>query len=114
MTEKSLNVRGAGFFLLAMLIISVQHIAVKWIGGDYSALEMVAVRSLVALPCTLSIYRYEGRRGLPITQQPKLESLRDVFQILSNTAFMMGLAALPRADIEAIRFSGPLRITYCP
>lgn len=112
MTKTSSNVKGVGFLVLAMLIISLQNIAVKWMGGDYSALEIVAVRSLVALPCTLLFYRYyEGRRGLPTTQQPRLEYLRGVFLFLSYTAYMMGLAALPLADIEAIRFSGPLMIT---
>ncbi|UCF60176.1 MAG: DMT family transporter [Anaerolineaceae bacterium] len=111
MSTMSSNVKGVGFLLLAILIISVQSIAVKWIGGDYSALEIVAVRSLVALPCTLLFYRYEGQRGLPTTPQPKLEYLRGVFLFLSYTTFMMGLAALPLADIEAIRFSGPLMIT---
>lgn len=105
------NIRGIGFLVTAMLIISLQNIAVKWIGGDYSALEIVAVRSLVALPCTLLFYRYEGQRGRPTTRQPKIEYLRGAFLFLSYTAYMMGLAALPLADIEAIRFSGPLLIT---
>jgi drug/metabolite transporter (DMT)-like permease len=109
--QNSSSFRGVSFLVLAMLIISVQNIAVKWIGGDYSALEIVAFRSLVALPCTLLFYRHEGQRGLPTTQQPKLEYLRGVFLFLSYTAFMMGLAALPLADVEAIRFSGPLMIT---
>jgi drug/metabolite transporter (DMT)-like permease len=74
-------------------------------------LEIVAVRSLVALPSTLLFYRYEGQRGLPTTQQPRLEYLRGVFLFLSYTTYMMGLAALPLADVEAIRFSGPLMIT---
>jgi drug/metabolite transporter (DMT)-like permease len=111
MTKINSNVKGVGFLLLAMLIISSQNIAVKWIGGDYSALEIVAVRSLAALPCTLLFYRYEGRRGLPTTPKPRLQYLRGVFLVLSYTTFMMGLAALPLADIEAIRFSGPLMIT---
>jgi drug/metabolite transporter (DMT)-like permease len=95
-----------------MLIISTQNIAIKWIGGDYSALEIVSIRSLVALPCTLLFYRFEGQRGLPTTQQPKLEYIRGGFLFLSYTTFMMGLAALPLAKIEAIRFSGPLLITF--
>jgi drug/metabolite transporter (DMT)-like permease len=67
---------------------------------------------MIALPCTLLIYRYEGQRGLPTTQQPRLEYLRGLFLFLSYTAFMMGLAALPLAEIEAIRFSAPLMITF--
>ncbi|MBE2237493.1 MAG: hypothetical protein IAE81_06890 [Caldilineaceae bacterium] len=29
------NVRGVGFLLLALLTISLQTVAVKWISGDY-------------------------------------------------------------------------------
>jgi drug/metabolite transporter (DMT)-like permease len=108
----SANVKGVSFLVLSLLIISLQNIAVKWIGGDYSVLEIVTFRSLVALPCTLLFYRYEGKRGFPTTQQHRLEYLRGGFLFLSYTTFMMGLAALPLADIEAIRFSGPLMITF--
>lgn len=105
------NVKGVSFLLLAMFTISLQNIAIKWIGGDYSVLEIVTVRSVIALPCTLLFYRFEGRRGLPATERHKLEYTRGGLLFLSYTAFMMGLAALPLADIEAIRFSAPLLIT---
>ncbi len=108
----SSNVKGVGFLVVAMLIISIQNVVVKWIGGDYSALEIVAFRSLVALPCTLLFYRYEGKRGLPKTKQHKLQYTRGVFLFLSYTTFMMGLAALPLAEVESIKYSGPLMITF--
>lgn len=97
--------------MLAMFIISLQNIAVKWIGGDYPVLEIVVFRNLIALPCTLLFFRYEGRRGLPTTQHYKLEYIRGAFLFLSYTAYMMGLAALPLAEVESIRFSAPLMIT---
>ena len=106
------DVKGASFLMLAMLILSLQNIAVKWIGGDYSVLEIVTFRSFIALPAALLFYRYEGRRGLPTTQRHTLEYVRGVLLFLSYTTFFMGLAALPLADIEAIRFSGPLMITF--
>ena len=112
MTKTSDNVKGVGFLVLAMLIISIQNVIIKWMGGDYSALEIVTFRSLVALPFTLLFFRFEGKRGLPTTQRHKLEYLRGTFLFLSYTTFMMGLAALPLADVEAIRFSGPLMITF--
>jgi drug/metabolite transporter (DMT)-like permease len=110
--KTSSNVKGVGFLVLAMLIFSLQNIAVKWIGGDYSILEIVTFRSLIALPCTLLFYRYEGKRGLPTTQRHTLEYVRGVFLFLSYTTHFMGLAALPLADIESIRFSAPLMITF--
>ena len=110
MTNAS-NLKGIGFLLLAMLIGSLQAVAVKWIGGNYSVLEIVTFRSLVALPITLLFFRLEGGKGLPTTSQPKLQYVRGIFLFLSYTTFMMGLAALPLASVEAIRFSGPLMIT---
>ncbi len=112
MTKISSNVKGVSFLVLASLIFSIQNIAVKKIGGDYSVLEIVTFRSLIALPCTLIFYRYEGHRGLPTTQRHTLEYVRGFFLFLSYTTHFMGLAALPLADVEAIRFSGPLMITF--
>ncbi len=110
MTNTS-NLKGIGFLLLAILIGSLQAVAVKWIGGNYSVLEIVTFRSLVALPITVLFFRFEGKKELPTTNHLKLQIVRGLFLFLSYTTFMMGLAALPLADIESIRFSGPMMIT---
>lgn len=107
----SANLKGIGFLILGMLIISLQAVAVKWIGGSYPVLEMVVLRNLVALPFTLLFFRSEGGRGLPATRQFRLQFIRGLFLFLSYTTFMMGLAALPLAEVESIRFSGPMMIT---
>ncbi len=112
MTKTSSNVKGVGFLALGMLIFSLQDVAVKWIGGDYSVLEIVTFRSLVALPLTLLFFRYEGGRGLPRTKRHTLEYVRGLCYYLSYTTHFMGLAALPLAEIAAIKFSGPLMITF--
>jgi len=111
-TKISSNVKGVSFLVLSALIFSLQNIAVKWIGGDYSVLEIVTFRSLIALPFTLLFYRYEGGRGLPTTQRHRLEYVRGGFLFLSYTTHFMGLAALALADVESIRYSGPLMITF--
>lgn len=111
MKNTNSNLKGIGFLVLAMLIISLQGIVVKWIGGDYPVLEMVVFRNVVALPFTLLFFRFEGGRGLPTTPKFKLQFIRGMFLFLSYTTAMMGLAALPLAEVEAIRFSGPMMIT---
>lgn len=111
MKSKSSNIQGVSFLVMAMLIFSLQDIAVKFIGGDYSVIEIVVLRSLVALPATIVLFRLEGSRGLPTTKQRKLEYLRGIFLFLSYTTHFMGLASLPLADIAAIKFSAPLFIT---
>lgn len=104
-------VRGVIFLVLGILIFSLQDITVKFIGGQYPVLEIVIFRSLVAIPLTLVLFRMEGGRGLPQTQQHRREYLRGLFYFLSYTTHFMGLAALPLADIAVIRFSAPLIIT---
>ena len=111
MTKTNSNVKGVSYLVLAMLILSLQGIAVKWIGGDYSIMEIVMFRSFIALPITILLYRLEGQRGLPTTQQHRLEYVRGFFLFLSYTTAFMGLAALPLAEVAAIRNSGPLMIT---
>lgn len=105
------NVQGVGFLLLALLLFSLQDVAVKWIGGDYSVIEIVTFRSIVALPATLVLFRLEGNHGRPTTKRHKLEYVRGFFLFLSFTTYMMGLAALPLADVATIRNSAPLMIT---
>src|SRR5262249_55264046 len=82
-----------------------------WIGGQYPVLEIVVFRSVIAVPLTLLLFRYEGGRGLPTTKRHTLEYVRGMFYFLSYTTYFMGLAALPLAEIAAIKFSGPLMIT---
>lgn len=106
------NLKGVGFLVLAMFILSLQDVAIKWIGGDYPVLEIVIVRNLVALPCTLILFRMEGGRGRPTTTRHRLEYARGLLLFLSFTTYMMGLAALPLADVATIRNSAPLFITF--
>ena len=105
------NILGVGSLVLAILIFSLQDIAVKWMGGSYPILEIVIFRGLIAMPITLLFFRLEGQRGLPATNRHQLEYVRGLFLFLSYTTYFMGLAALPLAEIAAIRFSAPLMIT---
>ena len=105
------NILGVSSLVMAILIFSLQDIAVKWMGGSYPILEIVIFRGLIAMPITLLLFRLEGQRGLPTTKQHKLEYVRGLFLFLSYTTYFMGLAALPLAEIAAIRFSAPLMIT---
>jgi hypothetical protein len=70
--ENKANLMSVGFLVMAVFVISLQNIAIKWIGGDYTVLEIVTIRSLVALPFTLLFYRLEGKLGFSKTQQRKL------------------------------------------
>jgi drug/metabolite transporter (DMT)-like permease len=105
------NLLGVGSLVLGILIFSLQDITVKWMGGSYPVLEIVIFRSMIAVPATLVFFRLEGRPGLPTTKQHRLQYVRGLFLFLSYTTYFMALAALPLAEIAAIKFSTPLIIT---
>jgi drug/metabolite transporter (DMT)-like permease len=111
MKSTNKNLLGVGSLVLGILIFSLQDIAVKGIGGSYPVLEIVILRTLIAMPCTLFFFRMEGQRGLPTTKRHKLEYVRGLLLFLSYTTYFMGLASLPLAEIAAIKFSTPLMIT---
>jgi drug/metabolite transporter (DMT)-like permease len=108
---KNNTLLGIASIVLSMLIFSLQDIAVKGIGGNYPVLEIVIFRALMATPITLLLFWLEGGRGLPRSKNLFLENLRGFLLFLSYTTHFMGLAALPLAEIAAIKFSGPLMIT---
>ena len=111
MKRYSDNIQGIFWIILAMFIFSFQNIAIKFINSSYPVLEIVIIRSLVALPLTIWFFRMEGGQGWPKTQQKLLEYGRGFFLFLSYTTYFMGLAALPLAEAASIRFSAPLTIT---
>jgi len=109
--ETKNNILGVSYLILALLVFSLQDIAVKWIGGDYSVIQIVVLRSLIALPATLVLFRLEGNRGRPTTQRHTLEYVRGFFYFLSFTSYMMAVAAVPLAELATIRNAAPLMIT---
>jgi drug/metabolite transporter (DMT)-like permease len=111
MKSTNKNIVGVLSLVLGIFIFSLQDITVKKMGGSYPILEIVILRTLIAIPLTLILYRMEGQRGLPRTKQPRLEILRGALLFLSYTTYFMGLASLPLAEISAIKFSTPLMIT---
>ena len=105
------NIKGIAALVLGIFIFSLQGVVIKTIGGHYPVLEIVLLRSLVAMPFTLMFYRMEGKRGLPQTKRMGMEMLRGATQFASYTFFFMGVATLPLATVSAINYSGPLMIT---
>ena len=94
----SSNIQGAASLVLAMLIFSLQDIAVKWIGGDYSILEIVMFRSVVALPFTLLFFRYEGGPGTTdhTTAHARIHTRFFPFSLLHHSLYGIGSVTLGR------------------
>ncbi|MEM7347170.1 MAG: DMT family transporter [Chloroflexota bacterium] len=106
------NIQGIYYLIAGMFVLSLQNIAVRAIYEGYAVLQIVVIRSLVALPLILLFFRYEGHRGLPKTSRTWLQFLRGLTLFVAYTTYFMGLAAIPLADAASIRFSSPLFITF--
>lgn len=104
--------QGILFLIAGVLIFSLQGIIVKTISHKYAVLEIVIVRSLIALPCLLLLYRYEGGKGWPKTSHYWLEFVRGLLLFIAFTTYYMGLAAIPLGDAAAIRFSAPIFVAF--
>lgn len=111
MTKYSNNIQGIICVVLGMFVFSLQNIAIKWVSGSYPVLQIVILRSLVALPLAALFFQMEGGRGLPSTTQKRMEYTRGFLLFLSYNTYFMGVAALPLAEVASIRFSAPLVIT---
>jgi len=105
-------IQGILFLICGVFIFSFQGIIVKTISHKYAVLEIVIVRSLIALPCLLLIYRYEGNKGWPKTSHYWLEFVRGILLFIAFTTYYMGLAAIPLGDAAAIRFSAPIFVAF--
>ncbi len=111
MTTYNNNIQGIIYVVLGMFVFSLQNIAIKWVSGSYPVLQIVILRSLVALPLAVLFFQMEGNRGLPSTSQRRMEYTRGFCLFISYNAYFMGVAALPLAEVASIRFSAPLVIT---
>ncbi|MBT5413005.1 MAG: DMT family transporter [Rhodospirillaceae bacterium] len=104
-------VPGVLLVVSALAVFSIQDVFIKLLGEDYSVLQIVFIRTLVALPIVLGITAGTiGLRGLR-TERLGLNLLRGACMMGSYTSFYIALVALPLADAVAIAFTAPLFIT---
>ncbi|MGI9311246.1 MAG: DMT family transporter [bacterium] len=96
----------AGLFLF-----SLQDIIIKHFSGDYSVLQIVFIRSLVALvPVFIIVLAVSGRRGL-VAHKPKLLWLRGLLSFLAYLTYYLAVAALPLVDVVTMVFTAPILVT---
>jgi drug/metabolite transporter (DMT)-like permease len=86
----------------------VQDVVIKGLSSRYAVLEIVFVRSLVALALVGWLAWRERDAVVFSLQQPGRHLARGVAGLLSFTAYYMAIAALPLATVAALAFAAPL------
>jgi S-adenosylmethionine uptake transporter len=102
---------GIGFVLVAASVFPVQDVIIKGLSGRFPALEIVFVRSLVALSLyAWLLWRERDVAAFP-PERPRLHAARGALGLVSFTSYYMAIAALPLATVTAVAFAAPLFVT---
>jgi drug/metabolite transporter (DMT)-like permease len=110
-SRRDAPLRGIGFILVGASVFPVQDVVIKGLSGDYPVLEIVFVRSLVALGLVGWLVWWKRDSPAVSIQRPWLHAARGMLGLLSFTTYYMAIAALPLATVTAVAFAAPLFVT---
>ena len=102
---------GIACIVVAMLMLSLQDSLIKWLGATYALHQIVLTRSVIAAVVTLVVLAATARLALLRTRRWSLHLTRGLLLVASNSAFFLGLIAMPIAEAVAMFFVAPLFIT---
>lgn len=110
-TAKSNGV-GIAWMVAAVTLLSIMDALAKWLSQSYPILQLVFLRSLLALiPLALYIgWRGDWRVALR-TRRPMVHVVRSVVGIVSLVCFFTAFAHLPLATAVTMAFTAPLFVT---
>lgn len=104
------TVLGIASLCIGILVFSVQDPLIKAVSDRYPVMEVMAIRSIVALPILLFIVHRDVGLAALVSRRFGLLTLRALTLFTSYTSYYLALAALPLADAVALYFTGPLFI----
>jgi drug/metabolite transporter (DMT)-like permease len=108
---KDHSTQGILFLCLGVFVFTIQDAIIKQISGSYPVTEVVAIRSLIALPILAGIVHADT--GLRAVLSPRFGWLafRAFTLFLSYTTYYLAFPLLPLAEAVALFFTAPLLIT---
>lgn len=102
---------GIAYILVGASVFPVQDVLIKSLSGEYAVLQIVFVRSLVALGLFAGLLWREGGAGASWIRRPWLHAGRGLLGLFSFTTYYMAIAALPLATVTSVAFAAPLFLT---
>ncbi|CCV11301.1 DMT family transporter [Mesorhizobium sp. STM 4661] len=103
-------VLGMASLCLGVLVFSLQDPLVKAVSSTYPVTEVMAIRSIVALPILIFLVHADvGLRAI-LSRRFGMLTTRAFIQFSSYTVYYLAIAALPLADAVALYFMAPLFI----
>ncbi|RKF13909.1 DMT family transporter [Roseovarius spongiae] len=110
-TLKRNNLLGALCAFSAMVCVSFNDMAFKFLSGGYALHQIVFLRATIGLVVfAVVVMPLNGGLRVIRTRRPWAHLLRGCFVVCANMALFLGLAAMPLAEAVAITFISPLLI----
>ncbi|MEQ8966481.1 MAG: DMT family transporter [Azospirillaceae bacterium] len=105
------HLRAIGLYCMAILVLSLMDVAIKWLSADYHTLQILFFRAGFAMiPLAFLVARGGGIAALR-TRRPGAHLLRGLVGTATAFSFFFSFAYLPLADAYAIAFAAPLFVT---
>jgi drug/metabolite transporter (DMT)-like permease len=102
---------GAAILVFGLFLFSIQDIIIKYFSGDYSVLQIVFVRGLIAMALLLLLFRLMRERIALVSKRPFMMLCRGLMGFSSYTCYYLAVAAMPLAEVASITFTMPLFVT---
>jgi drug/metabolite transporter (DMT)-like permease len=102
---------GAAILVFGLFLFSIQDIIIKYFSGDYSVLQIVFVRGLIAMVLLLMMFRLMRDSISLVSKRPFMMLCRGLMGFSSYTCYYLAVAAMPLAEVASITFTMPLFVT---
>ncbi|SFC85100.1 DMT family transporter [Tropicimonas isoalkanivorans] len=105
------NTKGALLALLAFGIFSTHDVLIKFLGGSYSAFQIVFFSVLFGFPISTLMLMNDKTDGNLRPRHPWWTALRTISAVIAGVSGFYAFSMLPMAQVYAILFTSPLLIT---
>jgi S-adenosylmethionine uptake transporter len=105
------NLRGAALSLAAFGIYATHDVLVKFLGGSYSAFQLIFFSGLLGFPLVTILLMSDRTDGNLIPKHPWWTAIRTTTAVLNGLTGFYAFSVLPMAQCYAIFFAMPILIT---
>lgn len=109
-TSRSVN-RAILLVIAGIFCLCISDVFAKVLMAHYTAIEVVFLRNIVAMPLVALLLMTTGRRAAFRSQQFGLHALRGLFSIGAAFCFFSSLNHLPLAEATSLAFAAPIFVT---
>jgi S-adenosylmethionine uptake transporter len=105
------NLRGALLSLAAFALYATHDVVVKFLGGSYSAFQIIFFSGLMGFPLITIMLMGDKTDGNLIPKHPWWTTIRTIAAVLTGVGGFYAFSVLPMAQCYAIFFAMPILIT---